>query len=216
MRRGHEGLAQSGSGISINMKQLLAIFLVCAAAPLVGAGTLFLGGYPDSILVVDEGQGKVIDKIHLETGLPVSLRLSEDRKKIYVVTNDHSGIEVIDVATRKVINHFVLNTPTKQYRFNGGTPDPQGKLFYTITKEIDKYVEHYEVGKPKYTVIDLAQQKIIKTVDLPKEEQSANDIDFGRAPLEFSPDGKYLYQFGDKITIMQADDFKVIDRIELS
>ena len=30
-----------------------------------------------------------------------------------------SGLEVIDVATHKVLNHFVLNTPTKRYRFNG-------------------------------------------------------------------------------------------------
>ena len=50
----------------------------------------------------------------------MSIRLSPDHKKIYVTTIDHNGIEVIDVATRKVINHFELNTPTKQYRiFNG-------------------------------------------------------------------------------------------------
>ena len=113
----------------IDMKQLFAIVLVCACASLLRGNTLLLGGYPNTILVFDEGQGKVVDKIHLETGLPTSMRLSGDRKKVYVVTNDHSGIEVIDVATRKVINHFVLNTATRRYRFNGGTPDPQDKLF---------------------------------------------------------------------------------------
>ena len=97
--------------------------------------------------------------------------MSTDKKKIYVTTNDHSGIEVIDVATRKVTNHFVLNTPTRRIRFNGGTPDPQGKLFYTVTTEIDKLADHYEIGKPKYTVIDLAQQKIVKTVDIPAEDE---------------------------------------------
>ena len=34
------------------------------------------------------------------------------------------------------------------------------------------------------------------------------------APIDVSPDGKYLYQFGEKITILQASDFKVIDHIE--
>ena len=57
----------------------------------------------------------------------MSIRLSPDHKTIYVTTIDHNGIEVIDVATRKVTNHFVLNTPTKQYRFCNGTPDPQGQ-----------------------------------------------------------------------------------------
>ena len=47
-------------------------------------------------------------------------------------------------------------------------------------------------------MIDLEQQKIVKTVDMPKEEQSANDIDYGRAAIEVSPDGKYLYQFGEQ------------------
>lgn len=192
------------------------LMLLAASVALGSAGTLFLPAYPAAVIVFDEAKGQIVDRIPLSTGTPMSIRQTPDHKKVYVTTIDHNGIEVIDVATRKVTNHFVLNTPTKQYRFWSGTPDPQGKLFYTITKEIDKYIEHYEVGSPKYTVIDLEQQKIIKTVDMPKEDQSANDIDFGRAPLELSPDGKYLYQFGNKITIMQADDFKVIDRIDLS
>jgi len=196
------------------MSRLLLV--LAASAALASAGTLYLPAYPAAVIVFDEAKGQIVDRIPLSTGTPMSIRQTPDHKTIYVTTIDHNGIEVIDVATRKVTNHFVLNTPTKQYRFWNGTPDPQGKLFYTITKEIDKYLEHYDVGKPKYTVIDLQQQKIVKTVDMPKEEQSANDIDFGRAPLELSPDGKYLYQFGNKITIMQADDFKVLDRIELS
>jgi hypothetical protein len=197
------------------MQKLFATLLVCASASLAPCGTIFLGGYPNSILVIDESQGKVVDKIHLETGLPVSMHLSADRKKIYVVTNDHSGIEVIDVATRKVVNHFVLNTSTKSYRFGGGTSDPQDKVFYTITTEIDKKLEHYEIGKPKYTVIDLAQQKIVKTVDVgPEDENDAGG--FGRGAFEISPDGKYLYEFRRQVVIMNADDFKVVDRIDLS
>jgi len=97
-----------------------------------------MGAYPDSIIVFDEGKGQIVDRIALSTGLPTSMRLSQDRKKIYVTTNDHSGIEVIDVPTRKIIDHFVLNKPTKHYRFNGGAPDPQDKVFYTVTTEMNK------------------------------------------------------------------------------
>jgi len=198
------------------MKHFFTILLACACASYALGGTLYLGGYPDSILVVDEGQGKVVDKIHLETGLPVSMRLSQDRKKIYVVTNDHSGIEVVDVATHKVVSHFVLNTATTHYRFNGGTPDSEGKLFYTVTTEIDKKLEHYEIGKPKYTVVDLAQQKIVKMVDVAPEDENGAPGGFGRNVFELSPDGKFLYQFRDKVIILNADDFKVVDRIDLA
>jgi len=196
------------------MKTLLSILaLLCAAAP---GATIFMGAYPDSVIVFDEGKGQVVEKIPLVTGLPTSMRLSLDRKTIYVTTNDHSGLEVIDVATRKVTNHFVLNTPTKRYRFNGGVPDPQGKLFYTVTTEMNKLNDRYEIGKLKYTVIDLAQQKIVKTIDIAKEDENANSGYYGRAAFEISPDGKYLYQFRDKVIILNADDFKVVDRLDLA
>jgi hypothetical protein len=196
------------------MKKLLSLFLFAGAWA--QASTIYLGAYPNSLLVFDEAKGKVVDRIPLSTGLPTSLRLSQDRKTIYVTTNDHSGVEVIDVATRKVTNHFVLNTPTKIYRFNGGVPDPDGKVLYTVTEELDKLMDRCEVSKPKYTVIDLAQQKITKTVDIPREDENANVGGFGRGGFEISPDGKFLYQFRDKVVILNSADFKVVDKIELA
>jgi DNA-binding beta-propeller fold protein YncE len=196
------------------MKTLLASLVLCAAAA--PAATLFLGAYPDSILVFDEAKGQIVDRIPLSTGLPSSMRLSEDRKKIYVTTNDHNGIEVIDVATHKVTNRFVLDTPAKRYRFNGGVPDPQDKVFYTVATEMNKLNDRYEIAKPKYTVIDLAQQKITKMVDIAHEDENGNSGYYGRGGFEISPDGKYLYQFRDKVVILSADDFKVVDRIDLA
>jgi DNA-binding beta-propeller fold protein YncE len=185
---------------------LLAAF-ACAAS----AGTLYLPAYPSTVLVFDESKGQVVDRIPLSTGTPMSVRLAPDHKKIYVTTIDHNGIEVIDVATRKVTNHFVLNTATKQYRFRGGAVDPQGKLFYTVAQEIDKLQEHFDIQHPKYTVIDLEQQKITKTVDMPLEDERTNRLSF-----EVSPDGKFLYQFGPKLKILQTSDFKLVDTLDLA
>jgi hypothetical protein len=60
-------------------------------------------------------------------------------------------------------------------------------------------------------VIDLAQQKIVKTVEMPLEDERTNRMSF-----EVSPDGKYLYQFGPKIKILQTSDFKVVDTLDLA
>src|SRR5579863_6224185 len=170
--------------------------LLSLSCALCRGGTLFCGAYPDSVLVIDEAQGKVIDEIKLVTGLPRSLRLSSDKKTIYVSTNDHNGFEVIDVATRKVTNHFVLDDATHRFRVMGGAPDPEGKVLYTSTTEIVKQADRYVIGKPKYTIVDLAQQKITKTVDEP-----TNDTPGGRGGgggggggrggggFEVSPDG---------------------------
>lgn len=196
--------------------RIIVLAACCAAfAPFANAGTLYLPAYPAAILVFDEEKAQIVDRIPLTTGTPMSIRLTPDHKKLYITTIDRNGIEVIDVATRKVINHFELNTPTKQIRLFQGTPDPEGKLFYAVTKEITKFPEHYEVAKPKYTVIDLAQQKIVKTIDIPKEEEAQNQGDYRVGWLEVSPDGKYIYQFGKMITILQASDFKVLDHIDL-
>ena len=178
------------------------------------AGTLFCGAYPDVVLVIDEAQGKVVDRIHMETGLPRSLRLSADRKTIYVSTNDHDGFEVIDVATHKVTNHFVLDDATHRYRVNSGAPDPAGKLIYLSTTEIVKEADRYKISKPKYTIIDLAQQKIVKTVDQPTEPTGRGGFNPG-AGFEVSPDGKYLYQFGSKVTVLKAEDFSEVEKIDL-
>src|SRR6202042_2022844 len=90
------------------MKRLLSLMALSAAVA--SAGTLYLPAYPAAVLVFDEGKGQIVDRIPLQTGTPMSIRLAPDHKKIYVTTIDHNGIEVIDVATRKVINDFVLNS----------------------------------------------------------------------------------------------------------
>src|SRR5262249_3171015 len=182
MRRRYQRLAQSRLGVSVNsvptaMKKLLfTLAATCAAA---SAGTLYMGAYPNAVIVFDEAQGKIVDRIPMTTGLPGQLRLSQDRKKIFVTTIDRSGIEVIDIASRKVIDKFTLNTETKRYRLGGGAPDPEGKLIYTTTTEIEKKVDRFEIGKPKYTVIDIAQHKIDRTVDIPTGDENANRGGFG-------------------------------------
>jgi 6-phosphogluconolactonase (cycloisomerase 2 family) len=191
------------------MKRLSSLLALFAAAA--SAGTLYLPAYPDAVLVFDEAKGQIVDRIPLETGTPMSMRLASDHKKIYVTTIDHNGIEVIDVATRKVVNHFVLNTAATQYRFRGGAVDPQGKFFYTVTREIDKLPEHFDIKRAKYTVIDLEQQKIVRTADMSIEDERSNRLSF-----EVSPDGKYLYQFGPKIKIFQTADFKPVDELDLA
>jgi DNA-binding beta-propeller fold protein YncE len=202
------------SHAGLRFRTISCILAALALAGSAAAGTLYMGAYPSSLLVFDEAKGQVVDRIPLSTGLPTSIKLSMDGKSIFVTTNDHSGVEVVDIATRKVTNHFVLNTASKRYRFTGGTPDPTGALFYTVSTEINKLVDHFEIGKPKYTVIDMASQKILKTYDLAKEEETGGGG--GRGGFEVSKDGKYLYQFGAKVVILDTKDFKVVDRIDLA
>ena len=197
----------------MRLHSLLILAALCGQA---GAGTIFLPGYPDRILVIDEASQKVVDKIPGEIGIPTGIARSYDRKKIYVTSNDNDGVEVVDIASHKVLQHFVLNNATHKYRINGVAPDPEDKVLYTVVREVVKEADRYQVGKFKYAVIDLAQQKIVRTYDMSPEDQDANGAYYGRSPFQVSPDGKYIYQFRDKVTILDTQDFHVVDRIDLA
>lgn len=190
---------------------ILAVFCCDAIG-----GTIFLPGYPDRILVIDEATQKIVDKIPSEIGIPTGVTRSYDRKRIYITSNDNDGVEVIDIASHKVLQHFVLNSENHKFRINGVSPDPEDKILYTVVREVVKQADRYDVGKLKYAAIDLAQQKIVRTADMPPEDQEANGAYYGRSPFHVSPDGKYIYQFRDKITILDSSDFHVVDRIDLA
>lgn len=192
---------------------MLATGLAALAVLPASAATLFMGSYPDSLLVFEEGKGAVTSTIKLDTGLPTSMQLSDDGKRIYVTTITTSGIEVIDTATRKVINKFSLNDGTTRYRFWGGTPDPTGRYFYTVISKFEKGIDRYTVSKPMYGVIDLKLQKVVRTAEIDKEDERAGG---GRGGYKVSPDGKYLYVFGEKVIIIDLASLKAIERIDLS
>ncbi len=200
---------------TILLPAFLAIFLPFVARPVSGqktGGMLYIGAWQREVLVIDEAQGKVVDRIQLNTGTPQGLTLSYDKKKIYASTWNN-GIEVIDLATRKVINHFTLNEGERTVRMRGFAPDPTDQLLYGTINAAVKKIDRFEIEKPKFAVIDLAQKKITKTFDFPKE----HDTPFGfMAGYRVSPDGKLLYVFKEDVLIFDLKEFKQVDKIELS
>lgn len=177
------------------------------------AGSLVMGTYPDKLLIVDEATGKVTSRVPLASGLPTSLRYTNDKKKIFVTTITTSGIEVLDPVTKKVVTQFSLNTPMTKYRFTGGVPDPSGKLYYTIAMKIDKLADRYSLSKWQYVTIDMAQKKVVKALDIPEEDAQ---LGASRGNFQISDDGKYLYNFRDKVIILDAATLKTVERIDLA
>ena len=197
------------------MKKLrLGLAALLAAIPAqtpLHAETIVLGGYPDQLMFVDETSGIVTQKVTLDTGLPMSMHMSNDKKRLYVTTLTSSGIEILDTATRKITSKFSLNDATTKYRFNGGVPDPSGRYFYIFGTKMDKQVDAYRISKPQYMVVDLKLQKIVRTAEIDKEDEGPGY----RTQLVVSPDGKTLYVFGKKVVILDTATLKVIDRINL-
>jgi hypothetical protein len=184
-----------------------------SAAPASGGTLMYIGALPNKLLTIDEADQKVVDQVVLPTGVGRGLFLSNDRKKIFLNTWPRCGVEVFDRTSQKIINSFRLDDNNRRYWLRSLAPDPQDRLLYTIVNSRTKLADRFELTMPQLAVIDLAQQKIVRTIDYPKEEQS---VFAGMGALKLSPDGKYLYQFREKILIFETADLKLVQKIELS
>jgi DNA-binding beta-propeller fold protein YncE len=190
-------------------------------------GLIYLGTIDKKLLVIDEAEEKVIDEIALE-GVPRTTALSADKKKLYLI-NTRMGIEIVDLAARKVVSSFKLADdehsprvggiaperldPGHFGRFSGLAVDPLGRYLYATMRTAVKGKDRYTIEPAKFAVIDLEEKKFAKTFEFPKEF----DQGFGfRATYKVSPDGKLLYVFQDDILIFDLSTFKQVDKIELA
>jgi hypothetical protein len=222
VRQRHQRLAEYQPGVSMmRRRDFLAIAAASAAAgvatPAFGApsdpAVMYICGLPNKLMTLIESDQKVIDTVALPTGVGRGLFLSNDRSKIFLNTWPHCGIEVFDRNTRKIVSSFRLDNGNRRYWLRSLAPDPEGKLLYTVVNARTKLVDRFEIELPKLAIIDVAQEKIVKTAEFPEDERNSFS---GMGALKLSPDGRYLYQFRDKILVFDTSDFKLVQKIELS
>jgi hypothetical protein len=175
-----------------------------------GNGALYLGGRPNHIVIIDEATEKVIGEIHMKTGTPARMQLSQDRKQFYCEDMSFENIEIVDIASRQVIDTFKLSEGNKKARIFGFQADPLGRFMIVLTKTATKLPDRWEISAPTLQQYDLKEHKVMRTIPWPKGEER----EF--ANMHFSPDGKLLYFFGDDILIYDTVKFKQVDKWELS
>jgi hypothetical protein len=202
------------------LKRLLASGLAIAAALLCvgavptgltgGTGTLYIGGWPNKIFVIDEATEKVTGTIDAATGAPTRLTLSKDKKRFYLVNALGDEVEIIDVATRKSTDHFSLSEGRKKTRIRALIPDPLDRFVIMLVKTAEKKVDRFEISPPTLVVYDLKDHKISRTIAWPNNEER----EF--VNIMMSPDGKLLYFFADDVLIYDTTEFKQVDKWELA
>lgn len=175
-----------------------------------GNGTMYIGGYPNSIWIIDEAKAKVVETIETQIGLPRRLVMSRDGSRFYVADIHATNMEIIDVATRRSIETFSLSSGNKRVRINAYEPDPTHSYMVAITREYTKQIDRYEIGPAKLVTIDLKTKQVTREIPWPDNTERDN------ANLLFSPDGKLLYFLGTEILIFDTTEFKEVGRWNLS
>jgi DNA-binding beta-propeller fold protein YncE len=210
------------------LRTLLILTAVCGlqsavaavpTAPSAGAkGLLYVGAWPHTVIVIDEATENVVDRIDLKTDVPMTLTLSHDRKTLVATTIRHSGIEVIDLATRKVINSFELDHGNTQVRLGAVALDPNGKYLYSIVAPATKEVDRFSIEEPKFIVVGLAEKKIVRSAEFPKDAErwgASGMLASYIGGVKVSPDGKFFYLFRESIMVFDTKDFKLVEKIDL-
>jgi WD40 repeat protein len=190
---------------------LLAIS--ASAAPNNAPGLIYLATWPHQILVFDTSQEKIIDHIDLTTDIAQQIVVSPDKKTLYGYTVKDNSIVTVDLASRKQINVFPLNEPNRSVRLLGLAPDPSGKFLYSVGPSVVKQPDHYDIEPTQFMVIDLANHKITRTVEFPKDESLSG---FFRLQMKFSPDGKYFYMFLGSILVFDSQTLQLVKKIDLA
>ena len=175
-----------------------------------GNGTLYVGGWPNKIYVIDEATEKVTGAIDVTTGSPKGMVLTKDKRRFYLVNAVSEQVEIIDIAARKSIDHFTLSEGKKKVFIRAMIPDPLERFVILLTKSADKKVDRFEIGAPTLVVYDLKEHKISRTIPWPNNEER----EF--VSIMPSPDGKLLYFFADDVLIYDTTEFKQVDKWELS
>ncbi len=204
-------------GIPKSMRLSLCALAAALAAPAATAASaaqpalMYLSVWPHQIDVVHADQGKVVDHIQLNTDVVRQLVLSPDKTKLYAGTLADNSIVTIDLATRKVLDSFSLDSGNRKNRLSAMAIDPTGRYLYSVDTVITKELDRYDIAKPRFVVIDLQAKGITRTAELP----SGADAPGYRDSLKASPDGKYLYVFRNGISVYDTSNFALVKKIDL-
>lgn len=175
-----------------------------------GTGTLYLGVQPNRILIIDEATERAVGEITTQFGAPRQMALSHDRRLFYLFDSTYEHVQVIDIASRAVVDTFTLSEANRKVRIRSFESDPLNRFLVLLTKTATKRANRFEVGPPTLQQYDLKEHKIIRTIPWPKGEER----EF--VNILFSPDGKLLYFFSDDVLIYETSEFTQVDKWELS
>ncbi|PYP88067.1 MAG: hypothetical protein DMF61_08180 [Blastocatellia bacterium AA13] len=195
------------------LSALVAVLSAPGARGVEAPGYLYVGAWPNKIVVIDEATYKVQSEIPIESGIPEYILASYDRRRLVAITGQRV-LEVVDLVNRKVAGRLQLCEPNQTQLVISSAIDPRGRFLYLTLKTATKEVDRYSIQKARFHIIDLDLLKIVKTFDFPKDFDQG--FGFEDAAYRVSADGRFLYVLKDDVLVFDLNTFQQVDKIELS
>ena len=158
--------------VSVAAGTALAVTFARTSAALAAEGTLYLAARPGRVVILDEATFEKVGEVPLpKTGPGPSypLQLSQDRKRFLSYSGNLEDIEVVDIASRKVVQTIRLSEGNKKVRFDGYEGGGETARFLALpVRAATKLVDRFEIGPKTIVEYDLEKKKVGRTVPWPK------------------------------------------------
>lgn len=174
-----------------------------------GDGTLYLGGFPNRIFVIDEATTRVVDEIAVPHGSPRAMVVSEDRERFHFLDPTMEYLTTVDVASREVTDSFRLGAGDRTVRIRGFRVAPDGRTAILNLDTAAKRIDRFEIEPYRLVEVDLRTREILQELPWPAGEPTP------RSRFLYSPGGEYVYHFGRDVIILETDGFTEVDRWSL-
>ncbi|MDE0897379.1 MAG: hypothetical protein OSA81_00040 [Longimicrobiales bacterium] len=182
------------------------------AAPQASAqtATWYISTYTDQMLVWDEESEEIIDRVQMNRIIPNGVQLNETSTRLYVGEASGQYMQIVDIASREVIDEFTLSHDNVVVRIDEFAPHPSDERAVLFVKKYTKHSDRYEVEGPFILEYDLITHQVTDTIPWPDGEERDN------VGFRYSPDGATLYFYTNDIIAVDTESYEEVDRWKIS
>jgi len=166
-RRGQGGPGGGQGGGPGQELTELPEFVPVAAPPLAGLEgkqSFWFTMYPNFLAQFDPATDTLVRKGELKRGMFWSTRLTHDRKRMLVVTDQQQSIEVVDLATGTVQSEHPFREEGMTLRIREVRECPGGVHWLVQTERVKKEVDRYSFEAAQWLLYDSSTQKVVRKV----------------------------------------------------
>lgn len=142
-------------------------FTPVAAPPLAGLDgkqSFWFTMYPNFLAQYDPTTDTLVRKVELKRGMFWSTRLTHDRKRMLVVTDQQQSIEVVDLATGTVQSEHPFREEGVILRIREVRECPGGVHWLVQTERVKKELDRYSFEAAQWLLYDSSTQKVVRKV----------------------------------------------------